>query len=175
MFLGCTDSPDEGSRSREKKPPRTNTRPPRSQGSAPEVTRRSTGPPPPRPSRSRAKRCACLKEAEARISGLRLESAGSWLPGGRAGQVARGAGHGEAAARPERPGRRGAGPDGAGTVPGRGDGGRWGGSRTVWGSPPCAQGCRSLQRMLRPRGPGCLWPTQGFRVSVSPLLSLKLW
>lgn len=50
-----------------------------------------------------------------------------------------------------------------------------GGSRTVWGSPPSARGCRSLQRVLRPRGPGCLWPTQGFRVSVSPLLSLKLW
>lgn len=73
-----------------------------------------------------------MKEAEARISGWRVRvqapsfRVGVWAGELVAGGAAGGQGHGEAAARLERPGRGGARPGGAGNVPGRGDGGREG-------------------------------------------------
>lgn len=88
-----------------------------------------------------------------------------------AGGAARGQGNGEATARLERPGRRGARPDGAGNVLGRGDSGK--GPRTavgksvpdprglsgssclamafLWALPFCTYAPQPLQRALRLR------------------------
>lgn len=94
--------------------------------------------------------------------------------------TARRQGYGEATARPERPGRRGARPDGAGNVLDRGDSGKGAANRCrgvgpgspglsapscfamafLWALPSCTQ---VPQRAGF--GPGCLWLAHAFQVS----------